>query len=201
MELFIIRHGHSMGDHEDRHQGHADFPLSGKGEEQAEALAAFIYRNYPLQLIYSSPLKRCLETAEIIAKPLQIPIHERQALIERDNGLLAGMLRTEALEKYPYPEGGRSYEQPLYEGESELSLRCRVEHFFAPLCRDQSIQRIGIVTHASVISQLFRCFLNLPNDCNVYLSTSDAAVHFWNIHQDYRQIIFNNYQQHLSHST
>lgn len=197
MELFIIRHGHSMGDHEDRHQGHADFPLSSKGQDQAEHLAAYIYRNYPLQMIYSSPLKRCLETAEMIAAPLQIQISEEQALMERDNGELAGMLRSEALVKYPYPQEGRYYDQPLYGGESELDLRCRVEHFFAELCRKQSVQRIGIVTHASVISQLFRCFLNLPNDSNVYLSTSDAAVHFWNIHHHYRQIIFNNHQQHL----
>ena len=158
MELFIIRHGHSMGDHEDRHQGHADFSLSAKGETQAEALAAFIYRNYPLQKIYSSPLKRCLETAKQIANPLQIPIHEEAALIERDNGLLAGMLRSEALKKYPYPEKGRSYYEPLFGGESELSVRCRVEHFFARVCRDQSTERIGIVTHASVISLLFHCF-------------------------------------------
>lgn len=197
MELFIIRHGQSIGDREDRHLGPADFPLSSAGLEQAEALAAFIYRSYPLEKIYTSPLERCQETAAQIAAPLQLEVQVEAALTERDNGLLAGMLRSEALKKYPYPEEGRSYDQPLYGGESELDQRCRVEHFFAKLCRDRPANRVGIVSHASVINHLFRCFLNMPNDCPVYLSTSEAAVHFWHLHDKYRQIIFNNYQGHL----
>lgn len=197
MELLIIRHGQSMGEVDERHEGRADFPLSSLGIEQAEKTAAFLYRNYPLERIYSSPLVRATSTAEIIAGPLQLPVHIDQALTERDNGKLSGMLRSEALDKYPYPTQGRSYFESFFEGESDLEQRMRIELFFARLCHEQPAHRVGIVSHSSTINLLFRIFVNLPNQCNLYLSTSEAGIHFWHVNNKFRQIIFNNYRAHL----
>ncbi len=197
MEILVIRHGQSYGDLEERHEGRADFKLSPQGVTQAEQIAKFIYQQYPLNRIYTSPLERAKETAERIAEPLQIPVYEEDGLNERDNGKLSGMLREEALEQFPYPEKGRDYFEPLHGGESELEQRMRVETFWARLCKESPARRVGIVTHSSTINLLFQSFLQLPNDCQVYLSTAEAGIHFWNVHQRYRQIMFNNYQDHL----
>ena len=197
MELLIIRHGQSQADLEDRHEGHADFELSTQGVLQARKIARFLYQNYPLERIYTSPLNRAVETAQCIAEPLQIPIMIEDALTERDNGKLAGMKRSEALEKFPYPAQGRDYIESFFGGESELDQRCRVEPFLVKLCREQPAQRVGIVSHSSTINMLFRSFLNLPLDCPVYLSTAEGGIHFWHIHDRFQQIIFNNYQEHL----
>lgn len=197
MELLIIRHGQSMGEVEERHEGRADFPLSPLGYEQAEKTARFLYRNYPLDRVYSSPLARTRSTAEMISRPMQIPVEFSEALTERDNGKLAGMLRSEALEKFPYPTQGRPYYESFFGGESELDQRNRVEHFFARLCSDPPAKRIGLVTHSSTINQLFRVFLNLTNTANIYLSTSEAGIHFWHVNDKFRQIIFNNHRAHL----
>ena len=197
MELLIIRHGQSMGEVEERHEGRADFPLSPLGYEQAEKTARFLYRNYPLDRVYSSPLARTRSTAEMISRPMQIPVEFSEALTERDNGKLAGMLRSEALEKFPYPTQGRPYYESFFGGESELDQRNRVEHFFARLCCDPPAKRIGLVTHSSTINQLFRVFLNLTNTANIYLSTSEAGIHFWHVNDKFRQIIFNNHRAHL----
>jgi len=198
MELLIIRHGQSTGDLEDRHEGPADFPLSEWGHQQAYHISRYIYREHPLDYLISSPLLRAVRTAEIIAEPLQLPVYTASELTERNNGKLAGMSRHEAMEKYPYPPQGRRYYEPIYGGESELAMRNRVEHFFARLCAEPPGKRVGIVTHGPVISMLFRCFASLPNDSNLYLSTVEAGIHFWHLNQRYRQIIFNNYQGHLS---
>jgi 2,3-bisphosphoglycerate-dependent phosphoglycerate mutase len=197
MELLIIRHGQSMGEVEERHEGRADFPLSPLGFEQAEKTARFLYRNYPLDRIYTSPLVRARSTAEAIAGPLQQQIQLCDALTDRDNGKLAGMLRSEALEKFPYPTHGRPYYEALFGGESELTQRNRVEHFFARLCSETPARRIGLVTHSSTINMLFRVFLSLNNPCNIYLSTSEAGIHFWHLNDKFRQIIFNNHRAHL----
>lgn len=197
MELLIIRHGQSMGEVEERHEGRADFPLSPLGYEQAEKTARFLYRNYPLDRIYSSPLLRARSTAEMLARPLQLQIHFEEALTERDNGKLSGMLRSEALEKFPYPLQGRPYFESFFEGESDIEQRARIELFFARLCAEQPAHRVGLISHSSTINILFRIFLNLPNQCNIYLSTSEAGIHFWHLNDKFRQIIFNNYRSHL----
>jgi broad specificity phosphatase PhoE len=38
-QITFLRHGESVGNAEERFQGHADFPLTGKGRDQAMALA------------------------------------------------------------------------------------------------------------------------------------------------------------------
>lgn len=197
MELLIIRHGQSMGEVEERHEGRADFPLSPLGYEQAEKTARFLYRNYPLDRIYTSPLVRARSTAEMIARPLQQPVQIEEALNERDNGRLSGMLRSEALEKYPFPPQGRPYYESFFGGESELAQRNRIEHFFGRICQELPGRRVGLISHASTINLLFRCFLNLPTQCNIYLSTSEAGIHFWHLNDKFRQIIFNNHRGHL----
>ena len=197
MELLIINHGQSQAALEDRHEGRADFSLTDKGRVQARQAATFLYRKYPLEAIVSSPLRRARETAEIIAAPLQLKISSDERLSDFDNGCLSGMLRSEALLKFPYPaEGRKSYER-FHGGETGLELRSRIESFFAELCDHPPAQRIGIVAHSSVINMLFRAFLNLPLEVNVHLGTGDTGIHFWHLNDKYRQILFSNYLGHL----
>ncbi|MGV3523928.1 MAG: histidine phosphatase family protein [Candidatus Sericytochromatia bacterium] len=199
MELLVIRHGQSMGEVEERHEGQADFPLSALGYEQAQQIATYLYRHYPPDQVISSPLERARETARLIAQPLQIPVIANPALSERDNGMVSGMLRSEALERYPYPPQGRAYYERFFEGESELEQRLRVEGFFARLCDHPPAYRVALVSHRSTINLLFRAFAQLPNQSNFYLSTSEAAIHLWHINDRYRQILFSNFRGHLEH--
>jgi 2,3-bisphosphoglycerate-dependent phosphoglycerate mutase len=197
MELLIIRHGQSQADLEDRHEGRADFSLTELGKHQASQTARFLYQKYPLEYIISSSLKRAKETAEIIAQPLQLPVHIDERLMERDNGKLAGMLRSEAFEKYPYPPEGRRPHEKFHGGESDIAFRARIEDFFSEFCKRRPAHRVGIVAHGGTINMLFRTFLNLPMDVNIYLATGDTGIHFWHISDKYRQILFSNHLAHL----
>ena len=197
MELLIIRHGQSQAEQDNRHEGAADFPLSREGQEQARRIAAYLYRHYPPQAIYTSPQLRAVQSAEMIAAPLGIQVESIEALRDRDNGTLAGMLRSEAIDLFPYPETGRSYEQALHGGESELDLRCRVETYFAQLLRERATQRVALISHTAVINMLFRSFLNLPNNTPVFLSTALGGIHHWNCSNKYHQVLFSNFTGHL----
>lgn len=76
LKLLFIRHAQSTGNQQRRMQGHGDFELSAEGRGQAERLARrLIAESWYPSCIYSSPLRRAAETAEILlahvlAKPL-----------------------------------------------------------------------------------------------------------------------------------
>ena len=107
MDIFIIRHGQSQADLEDRHEGRADFELTELGQKQAKALGEWLKEHYKIEKIFSSTLKRAAETAQIISKGIGADIELDETLMEWDNGLLAGLYREEAAKRFPKPPGGR----------------------------------------------------------------------------------------------
>ena len=116
--IYLMRHG---ADPSNRYGGWSTYGLTEKGKEQVH-IAKSRLRNKGIMKIYASDLVRAKETAEIVADELSLPIIFLPQFRETNNGLLAGMLKTEALKKYPglywnsldwtesYP-GGESLEQ------------------------------------------------------------------------------------------
>lgn len=67
MKLLFIRHAQSVGNQQRRMQGHGDFELSAIGKVQAGKLAQrLLAESWVPSYIYSSPLKRTVQTAEIL---------------------------------------------------------------------------------------------------------------------------------------
>ena len=68
MNLRLIRHAESIANVEDRWQGRVDFPLSVTGRLQADLLGSTLEcEGYIPSHMYTSPLSRALETAQIIS--------------------------------------------------------------------------------------------------------------------------------------
>lgn len=65
LRLLLVRHGETQWNREQRFQGKRDIPLNEKGEDQAQQVAAFL-ASQPLDIAFSSPLKRSWATAEAI---------------------------------------------------------------------------------------------------------------------------------------
>ena len=103
MKILFVRHGESVDDIEDRYGGSADFDLTEKGREQVTYTAKKITTlNEKFEIVLSSPLKRALQTAEIISNELGVKMKVFEYLKERNlNGVLTGLVRSEAKEKYP----------------------------------------------------------------------------------------------------
>jgi len=83
--IYFVRHGETESNAQGIRQG-PDGPLSEKGREQALATA----RRFPKhkgrpQVIISSPYQRTKETAEIIAKELNMKVKYSDLLVERKN--------------------------------------------------------------------------------------------------------------------
>ena len=65
MKIYVVRHGQTNWNVKGKIQGKSDIELNEKGIEQAKELKELI-KNYDINLIISSPLKRAKQTAEII---------------------------------------------------------------------------------------------------------------------------------------
>ena len=89
MYIYLIRHGATQWNKENRIQGREDIPLSAEGMAQVENCAQ-AFRGMELQLIGSSPLSRARDTARAISAVTGAPVVERQGLIERDFGDISG---------------------------------------------------------------------------------------------------------------
>lgn len=115
-----------MGNAQGRVQGHADYSLTETGRKQAHALAnRWLTEQVTFHRIISSPLARSRETAEIIAKALNLPIDFNPLWMERDYGNLSGMIWDNAVQTAHRPLYSDPY-QPVGEtGESLWDLYLR----------------------------------------------------------------------------
>ena len=202
MQILVIRHGQSQADLEDRHEGRADFPLTDLGMEQAQLLARWVKGSYPPELILTSPLQRAHTTAAILSEATGAPVCLEPDLMEWNNGLVAGLPRREAKERFPLPPGGRRPHDTCAQTESLIEFRARAETFWSRFNHEYILParhgRIALVSHGGMINQLYRCFLELPVLCSVYFATGDTGVHLWSVESGKRTVVFSNRLEHLN---
>ncbi|MFR6496091.1 MAG: histidine phosphatase family protein [Ruminococcus sp.] len=99
--ISVIRHGRTAANDKGIYIGRTDFPLSDKGAaELAGKMDEFQYPN--VARVYSSPLRRCTETAEILFPDVQIQTVDN--LIEMDFGAFEGKSADELVEKPEFKE-------------------------------------------------------------------------------------------------
>lgn len=113
--IYLVRHGETDWNAEKRIQGASEIPLNETGRRQARAAAAML-RNGDWRAVYSSPLSRALETAEIICAELSIDtIIPDEVLMERSFGAAEGMTAAECQQRYPdrVIPGAESWDQVL----------------------------------------------------------------------------------------
>ena len=102
MRLVLVRHAESVGNAEERLQGHADYPLTDLGRAQAARLFdRFKAERFEPSHVYSSPLKRVAETAQIVSRGWPVEISYSDDLKEQDVGVFSGLTWEEAETAYP----------------------------------------------------------------------------------------------------
>lgn len=156
--LYLIRHGQSDGNAEGRFGGHGPTPLSKLGLEQAERTAKMLAKE-DINAIYSSDLLRAVQTAEPIAKLLNLKINKSKAFRERNVGVLEGLTFDECKEQYPrdyYALLNRHVNYAITGGESYRQLLRRVSGELRSILRNHPSERVAIFTHTGVL-----CYLTL----------------------------------------
>ncbi|MDD5072803.1 MAG: histidine phosphatase family protein [Candidatus Omnitrophica bacterium] len=154
MNLFILRHGESVWNKEDRVQGRKDPGLSGAGKRQAEAAGKRLKKE-KIGIIYSSTLKRCVQTARIIARRTGAKIKFEPDMQEIILGVWQGKTIDEVKKLYP-----RSYavwlKDPSKAGipgwEGVPKFRKRVDRAFGSILGKDAAANVCVVTHWGVIA-------------------------------------------------
>jgi broad specificity phosphatase PhoE len=161
MKLFLIRHGETTGDVEDRYGGSYDDDLTPRGQQQAEELAKKL-ANEGIQKIFCSPLARARQTAEYVRVKTHAEVVELHDVRERNHyGVLSGMTKADAKRDYPELVGLVADKYSTVEGgEPYKDFGVRVESAFAEI-QNSNHDTIAVLTHGGVLRYIFRDILGL----------------------------------------
>lgn len=85
MKIYFVRHGETVWNKEKKIQGQSDIPLNEYGRELG-TITAEALKDIPFDIVYSSPLIRAKETAEILVKNRNLEILEDPRLVEMSFG-------------------------------------------------------------------------------------------------------------------
>lgn len=162
--FYLLRHG-------DKETVQGDPPLSAFGFRQAEATAQFL-KKFSIVTIFSSPLQRTRETAQICAKTLGLEIIPDDRLQERMNwGDKPGETFEEFLAEWDKTSIDRHYKPAS--GNSSFETGEKLQSFLLEIGRKYPDKAVLVVTHGGTIGDfLLNTFTNLP------LTTSSTGVKF-----------------------
>ena len=171
MEVYIVRHGKTIWNAEGKLQGHADIELNEEGRLVAKELCQKL-ENTHFDIIYSSPLRRAYETAELIRGQRNIPIVTDDRLKEICFGDMEGITCDEWFDEkspyrffftnpelYPTPPNGESFEEVCNRTKDFL------QSVIEPL--EASANRIMIVAHGALNKGLM-CHIQNHDICHYW---------------------------------
>ncbi len=174
LELILIRHGETEWNKKEVFRGRANVALNKTGIKQAEAVAKYLSAE-KIDIIYSSPLKRALKTAQAIARYQKLRVNKSEGLTDFDYGEWQGLTVAEVNQKYLglYQDWLDTPEQlRVPGGESLESVARRAMPFIQDAVTRQREGKIALVSHRVVLKVLICGFLCLDNS------------HFWSIKLD-----------------
>ena len=157
--FYLIRHGITEGNLDGKYIGQTDLALCPQGEKQIQQLVKAGVYPY-VEKVYTSPLKRCVETAQIIYPDIQLS--KVDEIAEMDFGQFEGKTQ-KALENLPeytaWLKGGPEACPPDGEKFGDFSLRCisGLDIIFRDMMKKE-ITRAAMVTHGGVITNLLAGF-------------------------------------------
>lgn len=167
MKLLLIRHGETDWNIEKRIQGSTDTSLNENGYAQAITLANTLsLRPTPILALYSSPLARAAQTAQVIADKLSLPCQKVNDLREIGFGLWEGLrwdeVKTEFPEEFAAWYKNRRDTRPP-EGESYLDLLNRLVPALKGLIpSDKGESDLLVVTHSACIMSFLSLLHHTP---------------------------------------
>lgn len=171
-KLILIRHGETNYTALGKYCGHKDIPLNKKGMVQADRIWLKLKKT-KVDKVYSSDLKRTLQTAKIVFKDKEI--FKKKDLREIDFGRFCGLTIKETFRLYPkiYKVWlNKPLDVKMPEGESVADFTKRVLRCFRSISNQNLKKTVAIVSHGGPIRIILLNLLKLGID------------RFWDIEQD-----------------
>jgi broad specificity phosphatase PhoE len=164
--VFLCRHAEPEGWAHGRFCGSLDVGLSAEGAADARALGVALAGS-GLASVYSSPLRRARETADLVAEACGLDVVERRGFAEIDFGELDGLTYDDARARFPdvysawfdLPAAVR-----LPGGECLDDVRSRVRAALGAVLERHRQETVAIVTHAGPLRAVLADALLLPDE-------------------------------------
>ena len=199
--FYLVRHGETEWNAENRICGRSDVPLSEAGRRQAKSLAERL-KTIPFEALYSSPLKRALETARLISESVGLEPILDERLVELDYGQWEGKTLAEIMKNDP--RTFRAWDADPGQlappgGESGLEAQQRVVSFLDFLAAKHPQGHVLVAFHKTVCRLAICHALGMsPSDYRRRLIMENAALNIIQPREDGWQLITYNDTTHLS---
>jgi broad specificity phosphatase PhoE len=174
--VIFIRPGETDWNRTVRWQGWVASPLNEHGKRQAERLANFV-RHIGMAVLYTSDLKRAVQTADILAGKLSFSAIADDRLRERNIGEWQGLTIDEMRSWYPdeYLQlltDAENYRVPG--GESRADVRKRVVEAFDEIVKQAKSETVGVISHTTAIHELLAAII--PGNTTKEVAVSNTSV-------------------------
>jgi broad specificity phosphatase PhoE len=173
--VHLVRHGSTVLSAEDRFAGATDVELSDEGRRQVECLGERL-ASEPVAAVFTSPMRRTLDTAAAIASPHGLKATASDTLREIDHGHWEGLTRQQVAERHP--EEAASWEADPFTfaphgGESGVHVMARALPGLREIVERHLGHTIVVVSHKATI-RLVLCAL-LGIDARGYRDRLDQS--------------------------
>ena len=197
--VVLVRHGETEWNRVQRFRGRTDIQLNETGRRQARALAKRL-SGWPLAAIYSSPLKRALQTAEPVAEACGLNVVILEGMTDVDYGTSAGLSPEEAAARDP--EVHEIWVQtPLltrfHGGESLQQVQERAWSALEEVSSVHKGETILVVSHVVVNRVLICSALGLVGDAFWRIGQDNAAINIIEGANGLYQVLLLNDTSHL----
>ena len=159
MKIYVVRHGETTENANNCLVGRINSSLTLEGINQAKEVAKK-FENIKIDLIVSSPLDRCMQTAKIISED-KIKIIYSDKLLGRDHGEFTGCHKDSInFDEYWNYNKNIKYER----AESVKDLYDRVASLIEELKVEYENKNIILVKHSGIMRVLYYYFKGIPED-------------------------------------
>ena len=181
--FYLIRHGETVSNIQQRFQGQQDGELSEHGHAQCRTLADR-FAGYAFDHLYSSDLGRARDTAMYLAKTTKLQVITDLRLRERHFGVAEGLNWHEVVAQYPEaPENWNKEQYTVPGGETRAAFRQRFMDFFNTKTIEHAGQHIAVITHGGVLNFFFRHVIGLEMEYTRAFAIRNTSVNIFS-HED-----------------
>ena len=174
--IYLMRHG---ADSPDRCGGWSPYGLTDRGIRQVLAVGKAL-TGKGIEAIFSSDLLRAKESAEIVADYLGLPVTYLPQFRETNNGVLAGMLKTEAKKRYPgIYWGALGWNQSYPGGESPAQFFRRIETAWRNFKAEVLDRSVLLISHGGVMNLILCLETGIPyTNKEIHFRVADAELRY-----------------------
>ncbi len=164
-KILLIRHGHVEGIKPERFRGREPLALTEQGRAEAAAVARRIAAAWRPRHLYTSPMDRCMKTADAIAQACGIPVQTCEDLNDLDYG--AWQFKTFAHAKADNPALFAAWFATPHlvrfpNGESLQDVAARTANALRLVLARHPGETVVLVSHDSANRTLLLQFLDMP---------------------------------------